>query len=84
MKWPELVNVAAPPQREVALSDGTVADSASDAWRAECEARSLLRLPSKRHRVDYLARVEAKRGPESRAALEALALALWGRMRDAG
>lgn len=84
MKWPELVNVATSESREVTLFDGTVVDSASESWRAECEARHVLRLPSKQHRLDYLARVESKRGKASRDALEALGLALWRSMRAAG
>lgn len=84
MQWPELVNVASGERRDVTLFDGTVVDSASEAWRAECEARRVLALPSRAHRLDYLARVEKRRGADSRAALEALGLALWQAMRAAG
>lgn len=84
VQWPGLVNASTVAPATVTLFDGTVVDSASEAWRAECEARHVLRLPSRGRRLDYLARVEKKRGAEARAALEALGLALWGAMRQAG
>lgn len=82
--WPVLVNVVAAEPRMVALHNGEQVDSASESWRAECEARALLRMPSRDRRIGYLVRVEKKRGEESRAALEALALEIWQGMRRAG
>lgn len=69
---------------DVTLFDGTVVDSASEAWRAECEARHLLKLPSIGERRDYLNTVSRRRGLASRAALESLALALWEARRGPG
>ncbi len=79
--WPELVNVASCTPVHVALVDGTFVDSTSELWRAECEARHVLRLRSKMQRHEYLARVEAKRGKDSRDVLQAAVMALWQRLR---
>ena len=68
----------------VRLIDGTEVDSCSEAWRAECETRHVLKLPNKAARHAYLARVESKRGKTNRDALEAAVLAVWRAARDAG
>lgn len=75
--------------------DGCEVDSCSEEWRAECEARHVLRLngywvpdgrggqvkvSAKRHRHEYLDRVEAKRGVASREQLQDHVRRLW----DAG
>jgi hypothetical protein len=75
-----MVNVARVERVDVRLADGTVVDSASEAWRAECEARHVLRLPTKMRRYDYLDRVEGKRGKASREALQAAVMALWAQL----
>lgn len=46
----------------VTLQDGTVVDSSSEAWRQECEVRSVLAMPSKQSRRDYLKLVTQRRG----------------------
>jgi hypothetical protein len=38
----------------VTLIDGRQVDDASEEWRHECEARTVLNWPSKRQRQDYL------------------------------
>jgi len=72
--------------RQVELLDGTVVDSASDAWRAECEARAVLEMPTRRQRQEYLANVGKRRGQGEQQRLERIALALWdgGRRPDPG
>jgi hypothetical protein len=66
----------------VTLCDGREVDSASEEWRAECEARHLLNLATRADRLAYLERVRAKRGAAGRAELERIALALheWRRL----
>lgn len=72
----------------VTLYDGQVVDSSSEAWRAECEARAVLAMPTKADRLNYLngwrefdgtlqSRVLQRRGPEAVEKLRALMLALW-------
>lgn len=69
--------------KQVTLYDGTVADSNSEAWRMECEARSILSLPTKSRRHEYLAKVEAKRGQVKRYELKNLVWEIC-RARSAG
>lgn len=76
-QWPELVNVAACPPSLVTLIDGRQVDSGSEDWRAECEARRVLRMPTKAHRHAYLHAVAKRRGQQAREALETAVLALW-------
>lgn len=66
------------------LHDGRVVDTWSEEWRAECEARHVLNLPSKTQRNAYLATVERKRGQASRDALADLVMAIWRAGRTAG
>lgn len=68
---------------EVTLHDGRVVDSWSEAWRAECEALHVLRLPSKHARHAYLDRVASKRGCAARNALERLAMDVWAALKGA-
>lgn len=84
LPWPELVNLAPGQPGTATLIDGTQVDSTSEAWRAECEARHVLLMPTKLARLEYLGRVEKRRGAESRAALEAAVMGLWRAMRGAG
>lgn len=72
----------------VVLLSGQTVCSWCPSWQAETadrelEARSLLRLADKSARLDRLARLEAQRGPEYRARLEAVVLAMWERRRAA-
>lgn len=65
----------------VILLDGREVDSASEAYRLECEARELLRRNTTDRR-EYLAAVERKRGTEACEELKAVFLKLWeGRPR---
>lgn len=78
--------------RDVSLFDGSVVRSDSEEWRAECEARHVLRLSgylvtddrgrqqrtsAQRHRHEYLERVEQKRGRASRDELQAHVMRIW-------
>lgn len=66
------------------LHDGRVVDTWSEEWRAECEARHVLNLPSKTQRHAYLATVERKRGKASRDALADRVMAIWRASRTTG
>ena len=46
----------------ITLRDGRIVCSKCEAWRLECEARHVLKLP---HRRDYLDEVRRKRGVEA-------------------
>lgn len=61
----------------VTLIDGSRVDSASEAWRHECEARHIARLPTSEQRHDYIASVSKRRGPEAAHALQALATQIY-------
>lgn len=61
----------------VRLHDGREVDSRSEDWRHECEARYILRLPSKEARRDMLAKIEEARGRAERERLERTMLAMW-------
>lgn len=50
----------------ITLRDGRIVCSKCEAWRLECEARHVLKLP---HRRDYLDEVRRKRGEEAYHAL---------------
>lgn len=59
-----------------ALIDGTLVDTASERWRAECEARTLLNMPlHQRKRVLNL--VEQKRGRQAADQLRGDVMTLW-------
>lgn len=53
----------------VELVDGTQVPSDSEAWRCECEARTLLAIPHEA-RADVLERIEQKRGAEAKRQLQ--------------
>jgi 5-enolpyruvylshikimate-3-phosphate synthase len=61
----------------VALLDGRQVDSASEAWRHECEARYIAALPSLAERRIYLTEVERRRGKAEADRLRATMKALW-------
>lgn len=82
--WPVMVNVATRNPVAVTLIDGREVDHQSEEWRAECEARHVLRLPDKSARWTYLNGVERKRGKASRDALEAQVWAVWEAGRTTG
>jgi hypothetical protein len=74
-------------ERMVTLHDGTSVSSWSPEWMAECEARGILRLPTRERRRYYLDMIERRRGRAARDALERLATAIWRGARspqDAG
>jgi hypothetical protein len=79
----------------VKLIDGTEVDSASEAWRAECEARSILMMPSKAARIRFMegevdpasGRVITKgvlqhRGQAAYEKLKSDVMELWQKMRS--
>ena len=43
----------------------------TEAWRLECEARAVLKMPTREARRDYLASIEKLRGAPGRQRLEA-------------
>jgi MoxR-like ATPase len=49
----------------------------SEAFRARCEARHVMRMPTKDERNKYLARVEKARGIESAQRLKADVTRIW-------
>lgn len=63
------------------LIDGTQVDSASEAWRHECEARHVAKLPTREQRQDYIASVTKKRGSEAGLALQELATTIFKAQR---
>jgi hypothetical protein len=62
----------------VRLHDGSVVDSASDAWRHECEARAIVALPTLAMRRACLEAIEHKRGKAAADRLRVTMRALWG------
>jgi hypothetical protein len=52
-------------------------DTASEAWRMECEARYVVNLAGLRLRRDYLEAVEKRRGQAARSELEAAVKVEW-------
>ena len=64
-------------QHPVSLHDGTVVCSSCDAWRAECEARAIMRLGSTQERRTWLDDIERRRGQPARLALQHTIGALW-------
>lgn len=61
----------------VTLIDGSQVDSASDAWRHECEARAVADLRTLDERRAWLEAVEKRRGKPSADRLRATMKALW-------
>ncbi len=68
----------------VRLHDGTQVDSRSEAWRAECEARHVLRMPTRADRVQYVEAVSRRRGARAGGELRQRVLDVWNAQRDAG
>ena len=68
-----------PDAREVTLVDGTTASSYSEAWRLECEARSVMALPTLAKRQARLDLIERKRGRAAADALRDAMLAIWNK-----
>lgn len=66
----------------VTLIDGTVVPSDSEAWRAECEARGVLRLPGRMRRNAYMHGVEQKRGTEAAQRLRRDVWRMWQHKQD--
>lgn len=66
----------------VTLIDGSRVDSWSEAWRHECEARSILAMPSKHQRQDFLAGIEKYRGAAAAEKLRAKVLQVWEHERS--
>lgn len=62
---------------QVILLDGTVVDSASEAWRHETEARAIAALPSLDVRRGWLADIERKRGAPAVQALRDTIRQIW-------
>lgn len=69
-------------ERMVELHDGRRVSNYSEEWRAECEARAVLRMPTKMHRRGYLLRVKEKRGQAAANALERHVMKLWEAERE--
>jgi hypothetical protein len=65
----------------VTLIDGTEVDSASEAWRAECEARHILSMRDIYSRREYLAAISKRRGDKAGNALADLVRAVWAHNR---
>lgn len=63
--------------RTVTLLSGEEVPSDSEAWRHECEARAVCKMPGRDTRIAYLARVEKMRGLAARTALETMARKVW-------
>ena len=63
--------------REVTLASGAVVSSYSEAWRVECEARSILRLPTLEKRQQRLANIERFRGQPAADELRDAMLVVW-------
>ena len=57
----------------VTLRDGLVVSSSSEAWRLECEARTILK---RRDRKEYLEKVREKRGVDAAVELRNEMLAI--------
>lgn len=57
----------------VTLRDGRVVSSSSEAWRLECEARTVLK---RRDRKEYLEKVRQKRGVDAAVELRNEMLAI--------
>lgn len=66
----------------VTLHDGRVVDTWSEEWRAECEARAVLRMRSKDARYRWLDAVEKKRGRDARMELQRRVMAVWKAGQD--
>ncbi len=65
----------------VTLIDGREVDSASEAWRAECEARHILSMRDIYSRREYLAAISKRRGEKAGNELADLVRAVWAHNR---
>lgn len=63
--------------REVTLADGTVVSNYSEAWRIECEARSILNMPTLAKRQARLDHIERTRGRVAADQLRKAMLDVW-------
>ena len=61
----------------VTLLDGRSVSSDSQEWLKECQLRTILGMPSKKHRQDFLALVQRLRGFLARKKLEAEIIDFW-------
>lgn len=66
----------------VTLADGREVPSDSPEWLAECEARFVLDMPTKLVRLEYLDKIEKRRGLAARKAMENAILDLWIKRRN--
>ena len=62
---------------EVTLADGRIVLSNSEEYRAECEARYILRIPTKAARLELLDQIEKRRGADAANELRQRVLLLW-------
>ena len=63
------------------LINGTEVDTASEAWRHECEARAILALPTLAERRAWMETIERKRGMPAANALRLTMRAIWEESR---
>lgn len=82
MQKPVSVNVCSWVAPDVTLIDGTVVKSDSEAWRFECEARHILRLPTLEARKGMLKMIEGRRGLPARRNLEEKIWEIWNHERQ--
>lgn len=68
----------------VTLADGRQVLSDSEDWRHECEARTVLEMATKQVRLEFLDKLEKRRGPDARRALELTIMNLWHNSRATG
>jgi len=67
----------------VTLADGRQVPSDSPEWRHECEARTILDMPNKQVRLEFLDKIEKRRGANARRELEQSIMTLWHARRAA-
>ena len=79
-----MVNACKWKPKLVTLADGRQVLSDSEDWRAECEARHILNMPTKAARHEQLALVEKHRGGAGRKELEDRIMELWRLGLDKG
>lgn len=65
----------------VTLRDGRQVSNSSEEWRHECEARSVVAMPTREARRKHLELVAQLRGPTARERLEVTARELWEELR---
>lgn len=59
------------------LISGHQVDNYSEEWREECEARSIVNMPTIQQRRDYLAYIRKNRGEDSANRLENIVREIW-------